>query len=98
LLVKQQTMLANAMRGLATELGLGIAKGVHKPDEPEAQVQAEASASATAKLALVELHGHMRVAAARVTELEARIVSTRGTTTWRVGWRRSPAAARSPYR
>jgi transposase len=51
-----------------------IAKGVHKLDELEAQVQAEASVPATAKLAFAELHGHMRVAAARITELEARIV------------------------
>jgi transposase len=74
LLVKQQTMLANAMRGLATEFGLVVAKGIHKLDELEAQVQAEASVPATAKLAFAELHGHIRVVAARITELEARIV------------------------
>jgi transposase len=74
LLVKQQTMLANAMRGLATEFGLVIAKGVHRLDELEAQVQAEARVPATAKLAFAELHGHLRVAAARITEIEARIV------------------------
>ena len=75
LLVKQQTMLANAMRGLATEFGLIVAKGVHKLDELETQVQAEASIPATAKMAFAELHGHMRVAAARVVELETRIVA-----------------------
>jgi error-prone DNA polymerase len=74
LLVKQQTMLANAMRGLATEFGLVVAKGIHKLDELEAQVQAEANVPATAKLAFAELHGHMRVAATRIIELEARIV------------------------
>ena len=33
LLVKQQTMLANAMRGLATEFGLTVPKGVSKLEE-----------------------------------------------------------------
>jgi error-prone DNA polymerase len=75
LLVKQQTMLANAMRGLAAEFGLIVAKGVHKLDELETQVQAEADIPATAKMACAELHGHIRVAAARVVELEARIVA-----------------------
>jgi len=74
LLVKQQTMLANAMRGLATEFGLVVAKGIGKLEDLEAQVRAETSVPATAKLAFAELHGHMRVAAARITELEARIV------------------------
>ena len=74
LLVKQQTMLANAMRGLATEFGLVVAKGIHKLDELEAQVQAEASVPATAKLAFAELHGHIRVVAVRIIALEARIV------------------------
>ena len=33
LLVKQQTMLANAMRGLATEFGITVPKGMRKLDE-----------------------------------------------------------------
>jgi transposase len=33
LLVKQQTMLANAMRGLATEFGLTVSKGISKLGE-----------------------------------------------------------------
>jgi transposase len=33
LLVKQQTMLANAMRGLATEFGLNVLKGIRKLPE-----------------------------------------------------------------
>jgi len=74
LLVKQQTMLANAMRGLAAEFGLVVAKGVRKLDELEALLQAEASVPATAKRAFAELHGHSRAAAVRILELEARIV------------------------
>ena len=75
LLVKQQTMLANAMRGLAAEFGLVVAKGIHKLDELEAQVQAEASMPATAKQAFAELHGHSQAAATRIAGLEAQIVA-----------------------
>jgi len=32
-LVKQQTMLANAMRGLAAEFGVTVSKGIRKLDE-----------------------------------------------------------------
>jgi error-prone DNA polymerase len=75
LLVKQQTMLANAMRGLATEFGLVVAKGIHKLDALEAQVQAEASMPATAKQAFAELHGHSQATATRIAGLEAQIVA-----------------------
>src|SRR4051812_33797243 len=75
LLVKQQTMLANAMRGLATEFGLVVAKGVHRLDELEAQVQAEASMPATAKQAFAELHEHSQAAAKRIAGFEAQIVA-----------------------
>jgi len=75
LLVKQQTMLANAMRGLATEFGLVIAKGVQRLEELAAQFQEEASVPVAAKTAFAGLHGHSRAAAARVVELEARIVA-----------------------
>ncbi|MFL5338210.1 MAG: IS110 family transposase [Geminicoccaceae bacterium] len=75
LMVKQQTMLANAMRGLAAEFGLVVAQGMHRLDELKAQVQAEASIPTTAKQAFVELHGHSQAAATRIAELEAEIVS-----------------------
>ena len=75
LLVKQQTMLANAMRGLAAEFGLVIAKGVQRLEELAAQFQEEASVPVAAKTAFAGLHGHGRAAAARVVELEARIVA-----------------------
>src|ERR1700676_4186766 len=41
LLVKQQTMLANAMRGLATEFGLTVPKGIGKLGELAALVNAD---------------------------------------------------------
>src|SRR3954464_9967649 len=75
LLVKQQTMLANAMRGLATEFGLVVAKGIHKLDELEAQVQAEARMPATAKQAFAELQGDRQAAPTRIAGLEAQIVA-----------------------
>src|SRR3954471_5454231 len=75
LLVKQQTMLANAMRGLAAEFGLVVAKGIHKLEELEAQVQAETSMPAPAKQAFAELHGHSQAAAKRIAGLEAQIVA-----------------------
>jgi transposase len=75
LLVKQQTMLTNAMRGLATEFGLVVAKGAHKLDELKAQVQEEASVPVTAKTAFAELNGHSLAAAARIMEIEALIVA-----------------------
>src|ERR1700680_1195360 len=39
LLVRQQTMLVNAMRGLAPEFGLIVPKGIHKLDELMAGVE-----------------------------------------------------------
>ena len=43
LLVKQQTMLANAMRGLATEFGLVVSKGMSRLEELAALVEADGS-------------------------------------------------------
>jgi len=40
-LVKQQTMLANAVRGLATEFGLTVPKGIRKLDELMVLVNAD---------------------------------------------------------
>jgi transposase len=41
LLIKQQTMLANAMRGLATEFGRTVPKGIGKLEELMALVDAD---------------------------------------------------------
>jgi transposase len=43
LLVKHQTMLANAMRGLATEFGITVPKGIRKLDELMTLVDADES-------------------------------------------------------
>jgi transposase len=56
LLVKQQTMLANAMRGLATEFGLPVPKGIRKlPDLMELGDADEAIAK-QARRAITGLH------------------------------------------
>src|SRR6476660_2983910 len=56
LLVKQQTMLANAMRGLATEFGITVPKGIHKLDELMAVVDADEIIPKQAKQAITGLH------------------------------------------
>ena len=57
LLVKQQTMLANALRSLAAEFGLVVPLGFGKLGALMAQVEAEASVPETARQALRALHG-----------------------------------------
>ena len=58
LLVKQQTMLANAMRGLAAEFGLTVPKGIHKLDELMAVVDADEIIPKPAKQAIAGLHDY----------------------------------------
>jgi transposase len=60
LLVKQQTMLANAMRGLATEFGLTVPKGMHKLDELIALVNADGSIPEQGRQAITGLHNRCR--------------------------------------
>src|SRR3954469_15460056 len=58
LLVKQQTMLANAMRGLATEFGVIVPKGLRKLDELMTLVDADDTISKQAKQAITGLHDY----------------------------------------
>ena len=74
LLVKQETMLANALRGLAAEFGLTVPKGLHKLEELMALVSAEESIPAAGRQAMAELHAHGRTVAERVVALEEQIV------------------------
>src|SRR6185369_12769796 len=53
LLVKQQTMLANAIRGLASEFGLVVPQGLHRLEELMVQVTAEASVPAVGRLVFI---------------------------------------------
>ena len=97
LLVKQQTMLANAMRGLATEFGLAVPQGIHKLDELEVQVQAEASMPATARKAQA-LSDTARAQIGQHRGSRRRSSRMRGKMPPPAAWRRSPASARSPRR
>ena len=74
LLVKQQTMLANALRGLAGEFGVTVPRGLHKLEELAALVSAEEGIPAAGRQAMAELHAHGRAVAGRVATLEERIV------------------------
>ena len=56
LLVKQQTMLVNAMRGLATEFGLTVPKGIGRLGELTALVDADEALPETVRGVFAELH------------------------------------------
>jgi transposase len=75
LLVKQHTMLANAIRGLASEFGLIVPLGLHRLEELMARVTAEASIPAQGQEALMLLHAQLQATAERVTALEEQIVA-----------------------
>jgi error-prone DNA polymerase len=74
LLVKQETMLANAMRGLATEFGHIVPKGIAKLEDLVTLVGADKAIPERAKQAFGDLHSHYGVVVARIATLEARIV------------------------
>ena len=75
LLIKQQTMLANALRGLAAEFGLVVPLGFGKLTELVAQVEAEASVPEAARQALRALHAQLGAVREAAAALEAPIVA-----------------------
>jgi transposase len=75
LLVKQQTMLANAMRGLATEFGLVVPKGMAKLEELITLVEEEQSFPEHARQAFAELREQCRATTERIAELERKTVA-----------------------
>ena len=75
LLVKQQTMRVNAMRGLATEFGLTIPQGIGKLDELFVLVDADKAIPEKARQVFTELFGQCSVLAASISALEAEIVA-----------------------
>jgi transposase len=75
LLVKQRTMLANAMRGLATEFGLVVPKGMDKLEELMTLVEEDKSVPEQARKAFAELREHCRVTTERIEKLERQIVA-----------------------
>ena len=75
LLVKQETMLANAMRGLATEFGLVVPKGMDKLEELAKLVEEDKTFPEQARRAFAELREHRRGTADRIEGLGRQIVA-----------------------
>jgi transposase len=75
LLVKQETMLANAMRGLATEFGLVVPRGMDKLEELAALVEEDRSLPEQARQAFAALRGQCGATTERIGDLERRIVA-----------------------
>jgi error-prone DNA polymerase len=75
LLVKQKTMLANAVRGLATEFGLVVPKGMDKLEELVTLVERDESFPQQAREVFAGLLEQCRTTADRIEGLEAEIVA-----------------------
>jgi error-prone DNA polymerase len=75
LLVKQQTMLANALRGLVTEFGLTAAKGIGRLPELMALVDADETIPESARQAVRELYSQCDRLAHSIEAIEAKIVA-----------------------
>jgi transposase len=74
LLVKQHTMLANAIRGLATEFGHVVPKGLHNLEPLVALVDADEDMPAQARQAIAELYKRFGELATGIQSCEAEIV------------------------
>jgi error-prone DNA polymerase len=75
LLVKQHTMLGNAMRGLAAEFGLTVAKGIGKLEELMKLVDEDEAFPARARQAVRGLMDHCDDLAESILTFEAEIVA-----------------------
>src|SRR6202012_894654 len=74
LLVKQQTMLANAIRGLATEFGHIVPKGLHNLEPLVALVDTDEAMPEQARQAVADLHKRFAELAKGIEALEKEIV------------------------
>ena len=75
LLVKQQTMLANALRGLAAEFGLVVPLGLGKLAELMEQVEADAGVPEAARQAMRALHARLDAVRDTAAGLEDAVVA-----------------------
>jgi len=75
LLVKQQAMLANAMRGLATEFGVTVPKGIQKLADLMVLVDTDETIPGRARLAIKGLHERCHELAKGIETFEAAIVA-----------------------
>src|ERR1700692_869739 len=75
LLVKQQTMLANAMRGLATEFGLTVPQGIGRLEELMALVDADKAFPGKAGQVFTGVFDQCRALAESIRAFEVEIVA-----------------------
>ncbi len=75
LLVKQQTMLANAVRGLAAEFGVVAPKRIHRLEDLKALVEEDAAFPEQARQAFAELLKHCRATTDKIEAFEENIVA-----------------------
>lgn len=75
LLVKQKTMLANAMRGLATEFGVTVPRGIGRLEELVVLADVGNTLPGRARQVIRKLLEHCRTLAASIEVLEAEIVA-----------------------
>jgi transposase len=75
LLVKQQTMLANAARGLAAEFGVVAPKRIHRLEDLKTLVEEDAAFPEQARQAFAELLKHCWATADKIEAFEANIVA-----------------------
>ena len=75
LLVKQQTMLANTIRGLATEFGHVVPKGLHNLEPLVALVDADEAMPEQARQAIAELHDRFGELTKSIKAFEVAIVA-----------------------
>jgi error-prone DNA polymerase len=75
LLVKQQTMLSNALRGLAAEFGLTVPQGFVNLEQLMEMAETQQELPAAARRALRAIYGRFRALGEEVTVLEKAIVA-----------------------
>ena len=75
ILVKQQTMLANAMRGLATEFGLVVPLGIHRIGQLMARIEEEEALPETGRQAMRGLHERLVALQESIDAVEKLVVA-----------------------
>jgi transposase len=97
LLVKQQTMLSNAVRGLAAEFGLIVPKGINKLIELMALVDADESVPKQAHQAARNCLTSVRPWESALRHPKRKSLFMRGRTKQPAGWPRSRVLGRSRH-
>lgn len=75
LLVRQRTMLGNAIRGLAAEFGLTVSKGIEKLDELLTLIDADETVPTDARHAIIALRDYCNDLVEGIESFEAKIVA-----------------------